>query len=151
MQSSKIQSGFWLLSILLIGAISSCEDRVANQCEQIFYIARSTNNSLLDRDLEDQTELLETKDWLTAARTMNQAADRLMALKTEDSQLITHRQQLATIYRLYAKATYGAVKAWENQNIEELKTARIDAQQVGKMQQALLKEINAYCLGETDY
>ena len=128
-----------MLSLLILG----CEDKFSH-CEPIFQIAHHVSDR--SKELNRAGDRQEIKSWLQTADTMNRAADKLEALKTENSKLIQYQNQLATVYRIYSQATYNAVKARENKNIEILKSARNDAEKAGKMQRNLVREINAYCL-----
>jgi len=86
------------------------------------------------------------KSWLQAANKFNLAADKMRALKIDRRELIQYQNQLARVYRLYAQSTYEAVRARENQDLSELKSARNEANQAGIIQRQLIEEINAYCL-----
>lgn len=136
-----------LLKIALSLLILGCEDKFS-QCEPIFQIAHHVSDRSKEIHYTGDRQLTEIKSWLETAGIMNQAADKLEALKTENSKLIEYQNQLATVYRIYSRATYNAVKARENKNIEILKSARKDAEKAGKMQRNLVREINAYCLSQ---
>ena len=129
------------LSLLILG----CEDKFS-QCEPIFQIAHHVSDRSKELNYTGARQLTEIESWLQTAGMMNRAADKLEALKTENSKLIEYQNELATVYRIYSQATYNAVKARENKNIEILKSARNDAEKAGKMQRNLVREINAYCL-----
>lgn len=129
------------LSLLILG----CEDKFS-QCEPIFQIAHHVSDRSKELNYTGDRQLTESESWLQTAGMMNRAADKLEALKTENSKLIEYQNKLATVYRIYSQATYNAVKARENKNIEILKSARNDAEKAGKMQRNLVREINAYCL-----
>jgi len=142
-----IKNNFWLMVIFFTLMVSSCTDSKYSQCEQVFYIAKSvvkTNQQLELSDRQDPTEIT-SKNWLSAASALNQAADNMMALKIDEVGLIEYRNKLATIYHIYAQATYDAVKANEDKNLESLHVARSDATKAGEMQRNLVREINAYC------
>ena len=147
----KITARLGTIGVLIL-AIFGCEDAKNSQCEQIFYLARDANENvqkLTEISSLNAAEQPQLKSWLTAAKTMNQAADKIVALKIEDANLIEQRQKLATVYRLYARATYDAVQAREAKNLEALQAARIEAEQAGEIQTKLIEEINTYCLNET--
>ena len=138
---------YLLLKVFIVGIwtlISSCSENNLNQCQQIFRIAREIDSSSENiARTKDETNL---KSWLEAAKMMEMAADKIQALHINNSELIKHQNQLATIYRIYARSTYNAVRARENKNIEALKSARIDARQAGKMHQESIEALNNYCL-----
>lgn len=139
---------FWMTIILGL-LLSSCAQNKLSQCEQIFRIAQGVNQSsknIADTKDEESTEL---KSWLEVASTMNIAASKIEALHINDSNLIPYQNKLATIYRIYAQATYNAVEARENQNLKALQTARNEAQKAGKMQQEAVQYLNSYCLNES--
>lgn len=129
------------LSLFAVG----CEESKSPECAQILQVSQDLKKSNQDfiRPLQESDEL---KSWLEAANNFEQAADRLIVLEIDHSELITYQNQLATIYRLYAQATYDAVRARENQNLSALKLARQDAVKAGKIQQQLIRQINTYCL-----
>ncbi len=135
-----------LVSILAGLALFGCEENSKAQCEQIFQIARNVTESNKNISYLDAQQPVEMKSWLQAASKMESAANNIKALKISNSQLIQYQDQLATIYRIYSQATYDAVIARENQNLESLKSARIDATKAGELQQNLIQEINAYCV-----
>ena len=135
-----------LVTVVLVLLFSGCEQNKFTQCEQIFRIARGVTQTSKDVSYSHDAELTQMKIWLETASTMNRAADKILALHINDSELIGYQNQLATIYRIYSQATYDAVAARENQSLSALETARTDAQKAGVMQQDLIEEINAYCL-----
>ena len=126
--------------------ISGCEENRSVQCEEIFQLARSVIQSNSNVSYVNEEQTVEMKSWLQAANRLNQAADNIKALRIDNSKLIEYQHQLATIYRIYSQATYDAVRARENQNLEALESARNDAIKAGEMQQNLVREINTYCL-----
>lgn len=131
-----------MLSLLIFG----CESNKFAQCEQIFQIARDVTTDNREFSRRDREQLGELEGWLQAAATMDRAADRLEALNIDNSKLIQYQSQLATIYRIYSRATYDAVNARENQNLASLKSARSDAEKAGDMQRNLIREIDAFCV-----
>jgi ABC-type enterochelin transport system substrate-binding protein len=135
-----------LMGIVMSLLISSCGENRFTQCEQIFRIARGVKENSKNVSYTNKEQLTVMKSWLEVASMLNQAADQIEALHINDSKLIGYQNQLVTVYRIYSQATYDAVQARENKNIEALKAARIDAETAGEMQQGLIKEINAYCL-----
>jgi ABC-type enterochelin transport system substrate-binding protein len=137
-----------LMGIVLSLLISSCGENRFTQCEQIFRIARGVKENSKNVSYTNKEQLTVMKSWLEVASMLNQAADQIEALDINDSELIGYQNQLVTVYRIYSQATYDAVQARENKNIEALKAARIDAETAGEMQQGLIKEINAYCLNK---
>lgn len=139
---------FVLMGIVLSLLISSCGENRFTQCEQIFRIARGVKENSKNVSYTNKEQLTVMKSWLEVASMLNQAADQIEALHINDSELIGYQNQLVTVYRIYSQATYDAVQARENKNIEALKAARIDAETAGEMQQGLIKEINAYCLNK---
>lgn len=134
------------VNIMLGLLVFSCESHKLAQCEQIYQVAHRVTAQ--DRELNrlDREESIEVTSWLQAAKMMERAADRLEALDIDRSRLTQYRDRLATIYRIYSQATYDAVSAREQKNLAVLKSARNDAEQAGRMQQKLIREINAFCL-----
>ena len=135
-----------LLGCLVSGCGETKYETKYIQCEQIFHIANGVvkdNKNVAYIKGEQPTEL---KSSLEVANRMNQAADNIQALGINDSKLIKYQNKLVTIYRIYSQATYDAAQARENKDIEALKSARIDAEKAGAMQNDLVREINAYCL-----
>lgn len=138
----------WLsmINIALSLLIISCEENKAVQCKPIFLIARQVTTNFQDINSGDQKQSGTPHYWLSAASQFNSAADKIQALKIDNSQLIQYQNQLAAVYRIYAQATYDAVRARENKNLGALEAASQDANQADKMQQDLIQEINAFCL-----
>ncbi len=148
LKKDKNPHKFVLMGIVLSLLISSCGENRFTQCEQIFRIARGVKENSKNVSYTNKEQLTVMKSWLEVASMLNQAADQIEALHINDSELIGYQNQLVTVYRIYSQATYDAVQARENKNIEALKAARIDAETAGEMQQGLIKEINAYCLNK---
>lgn len=143
-----IKNRFWLISIFVFTLlVSSCTNSKYSQCEQIFYIAQNIVKSNKELGFSDHqtSAVIKTKNWLSAANTMNQAADNMMELKIDQIELINYRNKLASIYSIYAQTTYDAVKANEDKDLEALQMARNDAAKAGEIQRNLVKEINIYC------
>lgn len=132
-----------LLSLLAVG----CEENRLSQCERIFQIAHRVTANNLELSRLDEVQLAGLDNWLQAAEEMYRAAEAIETLKLDNSKLIQYQHQLATIYRIYSRSTYDAVTARENKNLEALESARNDAVKAGEMQQNLVREINAFCLG----
>lgn len=124
--------------------ISSCSQNSLNQCQQIFQIAREIDRS--SENIARNQDELDLKSWLEAAQMMEIAADRIQALHIDNSDLIEHQDRLATIYRIYARSTYDAVRARENKNLQALEAARLNALQTDKMHQDSIAALNNYCL-----
>ncbi|MEM6612263.1 MAG: hypothetical protein AAF652_08410 [Cyanobacteria bacterium P01_C01_bin.72] len=131
-------------ALLLFG----CEENPSAQCEQIFQIAQDVNVSNQKARYMNQGESFEMKSWLQAARKFNGAADNILALEITHGELSQYQDQLARIYRIYAQATYDAVRARENQNLSALESARNDATKAGLIQQKLVQKVNSYCTGD---
>ena len=143
---SNVQRGLLFLSIMLSLLFSGCGNNKYTQCEQIFQIANR-----LDRDIDnfnyfENQQPTEMKSWLEAASAIDRSANHLEALHINDSELIEYQNKFVTLYRIYSQATYDAVKARENQNLQALESAKNDAQKAGQMQQDLIEQINTYCL-----
>jgi hypothetical protein len=137
-----------LMGFTLSLLVSGCGKNRFTQCEQIFRIAEGVKENSQNVSYTNQEQPTVMKSWLKAASMINQAADKIEALHINDSELIGYQNKLVTVYRIYSQATFDAVQARENKNLEALKAARIDAQTAGEMQQGLIKEINAYCLNK---
>jgi hypothetical protein len=130
-----------MLSLFAVG----CEENKSAQCEQIFRVVKDVKQS--NQNASDVNERSgEMKNWLEAANKFNQAADHIAVLKINHSELITYQNQLVTIYRIYSRATYDALRARENKDLPALKSARQDAIKAGVLQQKLIQKINTYCL-----
>ena len=139
---------FFFIAILLSFLVSSCSRSKLTQCEQIFKIAKEVTDSSKNVSYTDDGQLSQMKHWLETASKMDKAANSIQALHINDGELIKYQNQLVTIYRIYSQATYDAVKARESKSLEALKSARIDAQKAGQIQQDLIVSINTYCLNQ---
>ena len=126
--------------------ILGCQENKAVECQQIFQIARNVVENNPDVSSKKPQLPSATKNWLQVASDLNAAASNLQALEINNSILIQYQHQLASIYQIYAQATYDAVRANENKNLEALEIARNDAIEAGQIQQGLIQSINTYCL-----
>ena len=133
------------LSIFVSLITVGCGETKYAQCEQIIQIANrvvSEKTKLIDTE---SSANIESKTWLQAARTIAQAAQKLENVDLQDPKLINYQTDLAQIYRIYARTTYDAVKAWENKNIKALQIAHTDAEKAGQLEEKLGSAINNYC------
>ena len=135
-----------IIAIPLSIFISSCGESKLTQCEQVFKIVAGVNNSISQVSYTQSEDLAQIKIWLEAANTMDRAAENIKALHINNGKLIGYQNKLATVYRIYSQATYNAVEARENKNLEALKLARLEALKAGAMQQEAIEGINDYCL-----
>ena len=142
-----MKSQFCFLTILAL-LVSSCGENRLSQCEQIFRIAKGVNQRSKNVSYTSEDKLTTMKTWLETASIMERAADKIQALHVNNGDLIPYQNQLITVYRIYSQATYDAVQARENKNLSALESARLDAQKAGKMQQDVIKDLNAYCLNQ---
>lgn len=126
--------------------ISACTGNKLTQCQRIYLIAENTAKSNKSANYASDKQPIELKSWLQAAAKFEQAADNIRTLKIERPKLVAYQNQLATLYDLYARATYDAVQARENKDLSALNSAREDATKAELVQQELIKKINAYCL-----
>jgi hypothetical protein len=140
------QGNYWFVLVIVLLSLfaAGCEENQSAECEQIFRVAQDVqqSNQKISKSNEQSDE---TKNWLEAANTFSQAADRIALLEINRSELIKYQNQLVTIYRIYSQATYDAVKARENKDLPTLQAARQDALKAEAMQQKLIREINTYC------
>ncbi|MDJ0688506.1 MAG: hypothetical protein QNJ41_08345 [Xenococcaceae cyanobacterium MO_188.B32] len=132
---------------IFIGLLTvSCSDTKYAQCEQIIQIANNVVNEKTKLiDTNNSTEEIESTTWLQAARTIAQAAQKLENIELQDPKLIKYQTDLAQIYRIYSRATYDAVRAWEHKNIKALQIAHTDAERAGQLEEKLGNVINNYC------
>ena len=126
--------------------LSSCGESKLTQCEQVFKIVAGVNNSISQVSYTQNEDSGQMKIWLEAANTMDRAAENIEALHINNGKLIGYQNKLATVYRIYSQATYNAVEARENKNLEALELARLEALKADTMQQEAIEGINAYCL-----
>ena len=141
---SKTNRKLLFLSVVMV-FVSGCGRAKYTQCEQIFKIANRLSQNINDLSYFDDRQPT-MKNWLEAASAIDRAANHLGALQINDSQLIEYQNKFVTVYRIYSQATYDAVKARENKNLQALKSARDDAVKAGQIQQDLIEQIDAYCL-----
>jgi hypothetical protein len=134
---------FWGLVLSLL--FSGCGDSRYTQCEQIFQIAQSINQSNSGSYFDSQ-QPTEMKNWLDASRMIGEAADRLADLHINDRKLSEYRDKLVIVYRIYSQATYDAVKAREHKSFSALQSAKDEADRAGQIQQDAIEQINAYCV-----
>ncbi|MEL6581707.1 MAG: hypothetical protein AAFQ14_18340 [Cyanobacteria bacterium J06621_12] len=137
-----------VVNLTFVLFLFGCEENPSAQCEQIFQIAQDVNTSNQKASYVNKGESFEMKSWLKAASKFNGAADNLTALEITHGELSQYQNQLARIYRIYAQATYDAVRARENKNLSALESARNDAVKAGRIQQELIQKVNSYCTGD---
>lgn len=133
------------LSLLISLFTASCSETKYTQCEQIIQITNGVVEEKTKLIGNNDSENIESKTWLQAARMIAQASSQIENIHLKDPKLINYQADLAQVYRIYSYATYDAVKAWESKNIEALQTAHTDAERAGKLEEKLGNLINAYC------
>ena len=142
---------FWLISLGLV----SCNNAKYTQCQQIIEIANQVNRQTQEI-INDSSDLREAQSdrriepdiWSQAATIMTQAAAQIDTLSLKDSQLVDYQNSLVEMFRLYSQATYDAIEARENKNLQALKSASESAKKAGLLKDKLEMEINSYCLGK---
>lgn len=133
------------LGVVVSSLVVSCGETKYAQCGQIIQIANGVVEAKTQLiDTRDSSNI-ETKTWLQAAKMISQAAQKVENVNLQDPKLIEYQSDLAQVYRIYAKATYDAVKAWENKNIQALQVANIDAAKAGQWEEKLGTLINSHC------
>ena len=135
---------FCLSTLVSLLGVSCSETKYA-QCEQIIQIANGVVNEKTKLIDSNNSTDVESKTWLQAARTIAQAAQKLENIELQDPKLIKYQTDLAQVYRIYSQATYDAVQAWENKNIQALQVAHTDAERAGQLEEKLGNVINNYC------
>lgn len=135
-----------MVSFCLSLFVSGCEDQKTVQCEQIFQLVREVTQSNRDINYVNDRQSASEPSWLKAASRLALVADSIDALEISQSELVQDQKQLAVVYRIYSQATYDAVQARENKDLEFLQDARRNAIKAGKMQQNLIQRINSYCI-----
>lgn len=144
----KLLSTRGTLLIILWGFISifvvACESRKYDECKQIITLANKVTKQT--QAIAEKSSDQDLANWLEASEIMGQAAENIAALELKDSQLIEYQGSLTNIYRVYAQATYEAVRARENRNLSALQSAREEAKNISEVNYNLVKNINNYCL-----
>ncbi|MGK7948601.1 MAG: hypothetical protein AB4368_07305 [Xenococcaceae cyanobacterium] len=143
-------SAIFSLGILIGLSIMSCRDTKYAQCGQVIQIANNVVNEKIKLiDTQDSANI-DSKTWLQVARKISQAAQNLEKIELQDPKLIKYQTDLARVYRIYSQATYDAVKAWENKNLQALQVAHTDVEKAGQWEEKLGKIINNYCGAATE-
>ena len=135
-----------MVSLSLSLFVSGCEQKKTVQCKQIFQIVRDVTSSNKDINYANSKQSASEQSWLKAASRLALAADSIDVIKISQIQLVQYQKQLAAVYRIYSQATYDAVQARENKDLEFLQEARKNSIKAGKMQQNLIHRINSYCI-----
>ncbi len=143
------KGNFLIIFCVIINVLFvACNPQKYAECEQMITMGNNVtkqtqaiaqNSSDRDRDLNN---------WLEASNIMKQAAVNMEALKIKDPQLIEYQGSLANIYRVYSQATYDAVKAREDKNLQALQSARSEAEKIAEVNNNLVENINNYCLDQ---
>ena len=133
------------LSVFVGLFTASCSETKYTQCEQIIQITNGVVEEKTKLIGNDDSDNIESKTWLQAARMIARASRQIENIHLKDPTLINYQADLAQVYRIYSHATYDAVKAWENKNIEALQTAHTDAERAGELEEKLGAVLNSYC------
>lgn len=128
-------------SFLLLG----CENQKYSQCQEIIAIVNQTTQQVKEISGTSTGKPIAPETWLKAADSMNLAAKEIGALPIKDPQLISYQSSLADVFRVYSESTYEAVEARERKDRSALELARDKANQIGKLNQDLISQIDSYC------
>lgn len=121
----------------------SCAPTKSSQCSQIIQIANEAGSEA--SKLTDAGENKNRSALLQAADTMEQAAQDMKALETQDKQLQEYQAGFIRMYRAYSQATREMLKARKDHSLSAAKVAREEVQQAGRLEKQLVTGINNYC------
>ena len=136
---------YWLVTNILIWFICGCQSQVMNQCSQISEVANDTNQQLIHILQAEQFNDQDFKIGLQAVDIFNRAIAELKSLEIKDDELVKYQDELAGLWRVYAKITHEAIQAREIKSLSILTTASSQVQMTDKQMQQITEQINSYC------
>jgi len=134
-----------LFLMVIVGLInSSCAATKSNQCREIIEIANETVTEA--RSLTNGGKSTDSGKALSAADTMELAAEKMARLDITDEQLKQYQQDFIVMYQETARATRAFVQAYEKTDRMQLKQARKRLQKATAPESRLVRKINRYCV-----
>jgi hypothetical protein len=117
-----------------------CAQTKVSQCQQIIAITKKiAQESQNNRQTTDVKKILQVADFF------EETADSMEKISIPDEKLAQYQQGFAEVYRGNAQATRDFIAALQNKDITSAKLTQKKVQEIGKKEQQLVTNMNAYC------
>ncbi len=136
----KFSSTLSLLTTLISVFLISCAETKISQCQKIILLTQK-----MAEESETYRQTTDIKKVLQVADLFEETSQQMKQLKIEDEQLQEYQLGFADIYQGNADTTRQFVAALNDKNIDTAKLMQQQVQQLGKKEQDLGTEMNAYC------
>ncbi|WP_339377127.1 hypothetical protein [Cyanothece sp. BG0011] len=118
----------------------SCAETKVSQCQKIILLTQK-----MSEESESYRQTTDIKKVLQVADLFEETSQQMKQLKIEDEQLQEYQKGFADIYQGNADTTRQFVAALNDKDIDTAKLIQQQVQQLGKKEQDLGTEMNAYC------
>ncbi|EAZ89345.1 hypothetical protein CY0110_20585 [Crocosphaera chwakensis CCY0110] len=118
----------------------SCAETKISQCQKIILLTQK-----MAEESETYRQTTDIKKVLQVADLFEETSQQMKQLNIEDEQLQEYQKGFADIYQGNADTTRQFVAALNNKDIDSAKLMQQQVQQLGKKEQDLGTEMNAYC------
>ncbi|ACB52316.1 unknown [Crocosphaera subtropica ATCC 51142] len=138
--SKCLSSTLSLFTILINLLLISCAETKVSQCQKIILLTQK-----MAEESESYRQTTDIKKVLQVADLFEETSQQMKQLKIEDEQLQEYQMGFADIYQGNADTTRQFVAALKDKDIDTAKLMQQQVQQLGKKEQDLGTEMNAYC------
>lgn len=139
-KTAVLASLSFTLSLLTV----SCAPSKVYQCEQIMALAnKMAEVGHKNSETKDEEKVLGVAD------TFDAVALEMEQLEIKDEQLQEYHSGFVQFYRDHAQATRTFVTAFRKKDAETVKSMIAELQEIGSLEEELVKEINSYCMSFT--
>ncbi|WP_232285772.1 hypothetical protein [Crocosphaera chwakensis] len=136
----SLASTLSLLTVLMNLFLISCAETKISQCQKIILLTQK-----MAEESETYRQTTDIKKVLQVADLFEETSQQMKQLNIEDEQLQEYQKGFADIYQGNADTTRQFVAALNNKDIDSAKLMQQQVQQLGKKEQDLGTEMNAYC------
>ncbi|MEM9540155.1 MAG: hypothetical protein AAGA60_11730 [Cyanobacteria bacterium P01_E01_bin.42] len=113
------------------------------QCDRVIAVANEAVQAAESANAEEGEDQLQAL--LTAAASIEEAANRMETLSLNDGTLNNYRQGFITMYRQTSLMTRRFVDAFTTENQEEIVVALTNLETATEDEDRLVTELNGYC------
>ncbi|WP_107666529.1 hypothetical protein [Cyanothece sp. BG0011] len=135
-----LSSTLSLITVLMNLFLISCAETKVSQCQKIILLTQK-----MSEESESYRQTTDIKKVLQVADLFEETSQQMKQLKIEDEQLQEYQKGFADIYQGNADTTRQFVAALNDKDIDTAKLIQQQVQQLGKKEQDLGTEMNAYC------
>ncbi len=136
----SLASTLSLITVLMNLFLISCAETKVSQCQKIILLTQK-----MAEESESYRQTTDIKKVLQVADLFEETSQQMKQLQIEDQQLQEYQKGFADIYQGNADTTRQFVAALNNKDIDTAKLMQQQVQQLGKKEQDLGTEMNAYC------